>query len=167
MSTVVFFSCESGHQGAQDHNDVAEAPPRNSNISNEADDDWVLSAEEVRIVAVDSHPFLADHKRELQIPRADGSIDKVGLFPDFGPGCSAFLFRDDQGFVLIDCNGYWYFLNREEGGVRDYEWRWNADLPDEYIGVFAWDRNESYILEAETRRPSKEDIYVHQNTERQ
>ena len=99
--------------------------------------DKQVSIDSIRVVKIDQHPTLVDHERKLVIvDEAGQTIDELKTYPDTGDGCDLFLFDTDDKFVLIDCNGHWFSVEKTTGQLTNEGWKWQETLPTNQLGVF-------------------------------
>ena len=89
------------------------------------------------VVRTNPHPFLVDHSKKLIVNDKNGDvIDEQELYTDPGVGCNSYLFDTDSTFTLIECNGYWYSIAKNNGQIDNLGWRWEQKPPKDLIGTF-------------------------------
>lgn len=120
-----------------------------------------IDASCIHIQRVDQHPFFYDHQKLLRIESKDGNVlDTLGLYSDIGMGCQSHLFDTGKTFTLIDCNGTWVEIVKETGVISNVEWKWEIDLPGQYLGVyFRGMRGEDYEF-IHHEKPKMSEVYV-------
>ena len=118
--------------------------------------------ENIKVVVNDPHPFLRDHFRQLQTVDKKGNvIDFDSLYPDTGRGTSTFLFLDSNAYIVIDCNGTWFSIDKSNGQITDLGWLWEETLPTKYYGEFVY-TGKDYVLEKrDSVKPA--DVYIHKD----
>ena len=88
--------------------------------------------ESIQIVRIQQHPFLTDHRRKLITVDQKGKlIDEKLLYLDTGVGCNSYLFEGNNNFILIDCNGHWFNIDKQDGIITNLGWKWQKDFPNE------------------------------------
>jgi len=98
-----------------------------------------LEWKSVKIVSADNHPFLIDHNRKLIISNRDKKeLDSAKLYSDPGEGCNSYLFEKKSNFILVDCNGSWFDIDKKNGKINPEVWKWKKSLPKNYIGTFIY-----------------------------
>lgn len=117
----------------------------------------------IRIIRVHQHPFLGDHDRALIIVDKNGTIvNKVELYPDSGSGCAAYLFDSDNHYILIDCNGQWFTVDKQTGTLNKNEWQWRKKMPDIRLGRFVLDKDSVYAFSS-GRNFQESDVYTYKD----
>ncbi len=97
------------------------------------------------ITKIRKHPFLVDHQRKLIISDSnDAKIAEIKFYTDPGAGCNSYLFQNDSAYVIIDCNGVWYFIDHASGSILDKKWNWKFDIPEDHIGTFVRSNVDNY-----------------------
>lgn len=96
----------------------------------------LIDKDSIYIKKVNLHPFLKDHDRRLLIKVNDSFIDSIDLYIDPGEGCNAYLSENSKVFILIDCNGDWFSIDKKTGKISYMGWKWKTDFTDTFVGVF-------------------------------
>ena len=86
-------------------------------------------------------------------------IDREELYCDGGFGCDAHLFERDDQFVLIDCQGQWYGIEKNTGQIDRLGWNWKEEPPENYLGVFSRQPAVLYRFSLSEDRPTLEELY--------
>lgn len=110
---------------------------------------WTDPTTGVRVVveAVDAHPLLRDHGRQLCIVSARGRVSRIPLHPDNGLGVPCNLYRlDEQRLLVVDCDGVWVTIDAT-GAIESRRWCWLRELPREFVGSFRVGDDRVYRLE--------------------
>lgn len=103
-----------------------------------------IDIDSILIVKVNQHPTLIDHERKLMTINKNGlTIDELLLYPDSGDGCNSFVFDNGKSYILIDCNGQWFSINKENGQLTNEGWKWQEALPPIQLGVFTLGGNST------------------------
>ncbi|MBK7037200.1 MAG: hypothetical protein KBF42_03850 [Chitinophagales bacterium] len=99
-------------------------------------------------IRIDQHPFLVDHCKQLSVYDTGGKqINNVKMYCDPGEGCNSYLFETKENFIIIDCNGQWFSVNKMNGVITKETWQWERPIPDNYLGTFVrGSRGEIYSL---------------------
>ena len=123
-----------------------------------------VNVNSIKIVKINQHPTFADHDRKLiTTDKDEKTIDELRIYPDTGKGCESFLFDSDLVYILIDCNGQWYSIDKKTGTLKKEEWKWNEKLPDRPLGKFQTLSSESnYIYSTETNF-NESDVYKYKD----
>jgi hypothetical protein len=96
-----------------------------------------ITVDTIEIQRIGQHPFLVDHSKKLVIKNNSGEIiDKVKLYSDPGSGCNSYLYENDEIFILIECNGQWYSIEKKNGEIKNLGWNWLKETPENLIGTF-------------------------------
>lgn len=96
-----------------------------------------VDVDSIRIVKLNQHPALIDHDRKLiTVDKNKRVIDELAIYPDAGSGCESFLFNSGSKYILIDCNGQWFSIEKSTGTLKNEGWKWNEQLPDHPLGKF-------------------------------
>lgn len=125
----------------------------------EAGSEYLITASDIDVVAFDIHPFFADHRRRLEVIGRDGTLDEHELYSDAGSGSSAFLYERDRDFVVIDCNGIWFSIGKEDGEIEVLGWNWEEEPPEGFVGEFVADQRQQYFLKNRDVAPDIDEIY--------
>jgi hypothetical protein len=91
---------------------------------------------DVNVVMKNQHPTLVDHERVLTIRRDGEGFAEQELYPDNGFRVPLHVFAEEGKLVFVDCNGDWYELTTADGRFEKLGWRWDAELPEKYLGTF-------------------------------
>ena len=121
-----------------------------------------LELKSIKIVGINNHTFLIDHNRKLIISdRNKKELDTAKLYSDSGEGCNSYLFESGSNFILVDCNGSWFEIDKENGKINLEAWKWKKSLPQNYIGTFIYE-NGKYKMTKE-KSLSIEKIYKYKD----
>lgn len=123
----------------------------------------VITKENIKVLKVQKHPNLRDHKR-LIIVEVDGKrIDQKAGYSDPGSGCNLNLFEKGDGFVLIDCNGSTFWVSKADGTIKDQPWTWMKELPKNYRGTFIQQSDSDEYQLVQNLNPSLIDVYKYKD----
>lgn len=112
----ILFSCDKSKQ------EVYKLPLTNFNI-------------EMKLEKNNS--FLREYKRYLVISSRDNSeLESVRLKDDNGTGANSYLYEDEENYIIIDCDGTWYSINKKTGDLNLIGNFWLKNPPKNYIGTF-------------------------------
>jgi len=90
----------------------------------------------INIKVKDQHSYLNDHKRILFVEDHGNTIDSIELYSDTGDGCNSALLDYDSCFILVDCNGSYYSINKTSGKIKLIDWKWKQDYKNNFIGIY-------------------------------
>lgn len=123
-----------------------------------------IEVDSIKIKRLNQHPTLADHDRKLiTVDRNKEIIDELEIYPDSGKGCQSFLFDTDSKYLLIDCNGRWFSIDKAAGTLKDEGWKWNEKLPNQPLGKFQTsNKDPNYVYTAGTNF-NKDDVYKYKD----
>lgn len=96
----------------------------------------MIDKNSILIKKVDRHPYLKNHGRKLIVKSGMIFNHKIDLYGDPGEGCNSYLSENDSSFILVDCNGEWYSIDKTKGKINRLGWNWNKDFPEKFVGVF-------------------------------
>lgn len=122
----------------------------------------------IKVMLIQQHPFLIDHDRILVTLNFDGdTIDRINLYPDTGIGCETHVFSHDNQLIAIDCNGFWYSIDKYDMKIRNEGWKWEYKLPKNYIGTMTFNKiTNDYTLVKKASGIGSQDVYKHKNPEK-
>ena len=118
----------------------------------------------IKIIKTNQHPFLRDHDRKLiTVDKNRKALDELQIYADSGNGCESYLFDSDFEYILVDCNGQWFSIDKITGTLKNEGWRWNSKLPDIYLGKFQATDNDSvyFFLRGTNLQPN--DVYKYKD----
>ena len=118
----------------------------------------------IRIEKFNQHPFLSDHDRKLIT--TDGNqriIDELEIYSDSGSGCDSFLFDFGSKYIIIDCNGQWFSIDKNTGALKNEGWKWDEKLPDNPLGKFQATEDVSNYIYSPGTNFSKSDVYKYKD----
>jgi hypothetical protein len=123
-----------------------------------------IDVDAIRIEKINQHSTFADHDRRLiTIGKNQKVIDELAIYPDSGTGCESFLFDSDSKYILIDCNGQWFSIDKATGTLKNDGWKWNEKLPDNALGKFQTsDKAPNYIFSVGTNY-KENDVYKYKD----
>ena len=107
---------------------------------------------------INQHSFFVDHEKLLIIQNHQQQVQQITLYGDPGTGSPAFLFKKNEDIILIDSNGYWYHFN-QKGVLVEKIWKWQEDLPRDFIGIIAYSKDKNDYILIKNRRITKNDVY--------
>ncbi|VFB03542.1 Uncharacterised protein [Chryseobacterium taihuense] len=106
-----------------------------------------------------NHQFLREYQRYLTITSTDGTkLSSIELKEDIGTGANSYLFEKANDYILIDCDGNWYSINKKNGAINLLGNFFGKKLPDNYLGTFVIDGNK--IIFKKQQNLNLKDIYV-------
>jgi len=106
-----------------------------------------INKDSIKLIVSGKHQFLKDHNKQLiTVDKTGKKIDDVNLYADSGDGCNSYLFENNSNFVVIDCNGSWFTIEKESGKINSEKWEWKKKLPKKYIGTYKFDSNEYRLI---------------------
>lgn len=113
------------------------------------------------INSVNQPPTDYDHCKLLKIvnPSTNEMLDQEILYCDYDLGCSTFLYTVDNYYVLIDCNGQWFRIDKVSGAIKKEQWSWEKPLPTNYLGRFVKSPNDSTYTLKQGVPPTIETVY--------
>lgn len=118
----------------------------------------------IRIIKTNQHPFLQDHDRKLvTVDKNQKTIDELQIYPDSGDGCDSYLFDNHSEYILVDCNGQWFSINKMTGTLKNEGWKWNKKLPDNCLGKFQTADNDSVYRYSPGTNFQANDIYKYKD----
>ena len=118
-----------------------------------------INKDSILIKKINQHPYLEDHNRQLIVKKNKFFKIKIELYSDNGEGCSTYLSENDSTFIIVDCNGRWYSIDKNNGSILNLGWHWKEELPQKFVGVFKSQKNkEFYFLSNEI-----EEIYKYKD----
>ena len=118
----------------------------------------------IQIVRTNQHPIFVDHERKLVTVDKNGkTIDELDLYPDTGDGCDSYLFDSGSKFVLVDCNGHWFGIEKKTGELKSEGWKWNEKLPDIHLGKFIQSDGEVNYLFSSVTDFELTEVYRHKD----
>lgn len=115
-----------------------------------------IDSNDIRIIVENNIFFQGDHSRQLII---NNNLDTIRLVST-NDSCEGHLFKENNNYILIDCNGCWYEISSYDGRLLSNEWKWQQDFPEQYLGVYECDFNRGeYIFRKLTLKPNLSDVY--------
>ncbi len=103
-----------------------------------------ITASDIKILKTNKHPFLVDHEKKLVVTLNDQSTNEVVMYLDTGSGCNSNLFEDEEYFILIECNGQEYLIEKSTGEIIQGDWKWLSPLPNNYVHTYVRSRQDEY-----------------------
>ena len=119
-----------------------------------------ITADHLRIVKTNQHPFLVDHQKMLQVVNDQQIVAETQGYIDAGMGCNTHLFEAEDHFILIECNGTVFHVYKKGRHIVRKGWTWRQKLPPNYVGVFERQRGQEAYLLTQRPRPTLEAVYV-------
>jgi hypothetical protein len=118
----------------------------------------------IQIVRFNQHPWFIDHDRKLVTLDNKGEIiDELKIYPDSGAGCNSYIFDAVGRYILIDCNGQWFSIEKSTGQIKNDGWKWWKPLPSHQLGVLRrQDKEVNYKLVVE-KKTSMRDVYKYKD----
>ena len=95
-----------------------------------------IEASDIKVLKTDKHPFLIDHSKKLAVTLSDKSTNEVPMYLDPGSGCQSNLFEEEDYFILIECNGQEYLIEKGTGEITKGDWKWLSPLPTNYVQTY-------------------------------
>lgn len=109
-----------------------------------------------------NHQFLREYKRFLKIISKDGTkLSSIDLQQDVGTGASSYLYDNSNNYILVDCNGNWYSINKKSGHIILLGNYWQKKIPYHYLGTFLLERNSNKIIFKKQKNITLQDIYIY------
>jgi len=109
-----------------------------------------------------NHQFLREYKRFLKIiSPINSEVISIELQSDIGTGANSYLYEDAKSFILVDCNGNWYSINKKNGSIILIGNFWKKKIPYNYLGTFLLEKNDHKIKFKKQKNIALEDIYVY------
>lgn len=106
-----------------------------------------IKLEAISILVENQHPFLMDHSRILFVKNSKSKeIDREELHIDVDGNTPAYLFEDNNNYILIDADGRWYYIDKATGKVKkddEYDPFVRKKLPKNYIGTFIFNQKKN------------------------
>lgn len=107
-----------------------------------------------------NHLFLREYKRHLIISSKDNEeLKSLRLKDDNGTGANSYLFEDEKNYIVIDCDGSWYFIDKKTGKINLTENFWMKSPPKNYLGTFLLTSTSNKIIFVKEKNIKSEDIY--------
>ncbi|MGC3946410.1 MAG: hypothetical protein QM762_18130 [Chryseolinea sp.] len=114
----------------------------------------------IQVVRFSQHPMFVDHHRRLvTVDKNGGTIDELEMYPDSGSGCDSYLFDSGEEYVLVDCNGQWFRIDKATGKLEKDEWTWRKELPSAGLGVFKRQRYDVHYELVTGEKISVNEVY--------
>ncbi len=117
------------------------------------------------ITSVNHPPIDPDHCKNLKIvdPVTNEVVDQEILYCDYDLGCTTFLYDEDNYFILIDCNGQWFRIDKVSGAIEKQQWTWQKPLPTNYLGTFVMSLTDSQFSLRKNVTPTIETVYQYKD----
>jgi len=123
-----------------------------------------IDVNSIKIIKTNQHPFQSDHDRKLiTVDRNQKTIDELQIYADSGDGCESYLFDSDSKYILVDCNGQWFSIDKTTGTLKNEGWNWEQKLPEVYLGKFQTVDKDSIYLYSPGTIVQKSDIYKYKD----
>lgn len=123
-----------------------------------------VDVDSIRIEKINQHPTLVDHDRKLKtVDKNQKIIDELQIYPDSGSGCESFLFDSGSKYILIDCNGQWFSIDKVMGTLKNEGWKWNEKLPDNPLGKFQTSNKASSYIYSPGATFKENDVYKYKD----
>jgi hypothetical protein len=118
----------------------------------------------IKIIKTNQHPFLRDHDRKLiTVDKNQKTINESRIYSDSGDGCESYLFDSDSKYILVDCNGQWFSIDKLTGTIKNDGWKWNNKLPDNCLGKFQTTDNDSVYHYSRETNFQTNDVYKYKD----
>ena len=118
-----------------------------------------ITPEDIQVLKIKKHPLLVDYTKLLRITQEGNILDEEPMFQDPGAGCPSSLFEEEEAYILIECNGFWYSIDKQKGKITVLGWKWEAPLPKHYLGTFMRSYEAPYtLIQQATIQPT--DVYL-------
>lgn len=120
---------------------------------------FITTKDNIKVVKYQQHPFLIDHLKKLVVIKNKKVLFEIETYPDPGSGCQSYLFEESDHFILIECNGMRYKIEKKGGKIVKDKWTWMEPLPVNYIGTFVRSTGDEYKLLYKAPKDLKE-VYI-------
>lgn len=135
----ILFSCD------KNKHDVYKLPVANFNI-------------EMKLEKNNS--FLREYKRYLVISsKGNNELESVMLKDDNGTGANSYLYEDVENYIIIDCDGAWYSINKKTGDLNLIGNFWLKNPPKNYLGTFMLESSNKKVNFIKQEKIELNDIY--------
>ena len=118
-----------------------------------------ITKNDIKIIHLKDHPILVDHEKAIVVEQKGKRIDQIKGYTDTGVGCDAYLFEEKTQFIVIECNGTIYSINKTGGKIKNEEWSWMNPLPKNYVGTFIHQRGSNEYTLIHKPPQSLEEVY--------
>ena len=107
-----------------------------------------------------NNSFLREYKRYLVISSKDNEeLESVLLKDDNGTGANSYLYEDTEKYIIIDCDGSWYSINKKTGDLNLIGNFWLKNPPKNYLGTFMLASNNKKVNFIKQEKIKLNDIY--------
>lgn len=120
---------------------------------------FITTKENIKVVKHQQHPFLIDHSKKIVVIKNKKILFELETYADPGSGCRSYLFEERDYFVIIECNGMRYHIEKKDGKITKDKWTWMEPLPLHYIGTFVRSTDEEYQL-IDKAPKELEEVYI-------
>ncbi len=94
-----------------------------------------LTASDIRIELEKNNPFLSEFKRTLEV-NVDGDSEQAELKFDSGSGCNSYLFEEENRFIITDCDGTWYTIDKSTHKISPLGRYWRKLPKAKYVCTY-------------------------------
>ncbi|GEM_PF-3509719 len=107
-----------------------------------------------------NNSFLREYKRYLVISSKDNNeLESVRLKDDNGTGANSYLYEDVENYIIIDCDGTWYSVNKKTGDLHLIGNFWLKNPPKNYLGTFILTSSNKKVNFIKQEKIKLNDIY--------
>lgn len=107
-----------------------------------------------------NHLFLREYKRDLIISSKDNEeLKKINLKEDNGTGANSYLYENEEEYIIIDCDGSWYSINKKTGNINLIGNFWLKSPPENYLGTFVLKSPSNKVNFIKEKNIKLNDIY--------
>jgi len=107
-----------------------------------------------------NNSFLREYKRYLVISSKDNNeLESVMLKDDNGTGANSYLYEDVENYIIIDCDGTWYSVNKKTGDLNLIGNFWLKNPPKNYLGTFMLESSNKKVIFIKQEKIELNDIY--------
>lgn len=106
-----------------------------------------------------NHLFLREYKRDLIISKSNEKLESIKLKEDNGTGANSYLYEDETNYIIIDCDGSWYSINKKTGNISLIGRFWLKSPPKNYVGTFILTNTSNKVNFIKEKNINLNDIY--------
>ncbi|UKB85393.1 hypothetical protein LF887_07160 [Chryseobacterium sp. MEBOG06] len=119
-----------------------------------------LSSFNVGISLTKNHLFLREYKRYLVISsKENNELESLRLKDDNGTGANSYLYDAGERYIIIDCDGTWYSIDKESGRINLIGKFWMKLPPTTYLGTFSLTSTKHKVKFIKEENIKLNDIY--------
>ncbi|AZB00015.1 hypothetical protein EG359_10435 [Chryseobacterium joostei] len=114
----------------------------------------------IGIVLKKNHLYLKEYKRYLTIfSKKNEELESIKLMEDNGTGANSYLYQDKNNYIIIDCDGSWYSIDKKKGNISLIGNFWLKEPPKNYLGTFMLTSDSNKINFVKQEEVKLSDIY--------